>query len=212
MKKYGTSLLFICFLLINIHASNAETKFTIDQSTRVDINRIEKYLNELTTLDSRFIQFSQDGIVEGRILLSRPYAMRIEYDPPTPVLMVAKGPTLMYHDKDLLQTSYLPVNETPIFFLLQERINLFQNIVITNFERGPASLRITLQKSQAPNVGSVTLTFEDLPLRLVKWKIKDIQGNKIDVALQEPKFGNIIDKQLFSLVDPAANINIEGSD
>ena len=53
MKKYATSLLFICFLAISSHSSNAESKFTIDKSTRSDLNRIEKYLNELTTLDSQ---------------------------------------------------------------------------------------------------------------------------------------------------------------
>ncbi len=212
MRKYGTSLLFICFLIINIHTSKAETKFTIDEATRSDLNRIETYLNKLTTLDSRFIQFSREGVVEGRILLSRPNAMRIEYDPPTPVLMVAKGSTLMYHDKDLLQTSYLPVSETPIFFLLKEKINLSQEIIITNFEHGPASMRITLQKTAAPNIGSVTLTFEDEPLRLAKWQIRDLQGNKIDIALQSSKFGIAIDKELFSLIDPTPNITIEGSD
>ena len=212
MKKYATSLLFICFLAISSHSSNAESKFTVDKSTRSDLNRIEKYLNELTTLDSRFIQFSQQGVVEGRIRLSRPNAVRIEYDPPTPVFMVARGSTLMYHDKDLLQTSYVPVSETPIFFLLEEKIKLSQKIIVTNFERGPASMRITLQKAKFPNMGSVTLTFEDAPLRLAKWQIQDIQGNKVEIALQGPKFGVLLDKELFSLIDPAPNINIDGSD
>ena len=57
--------------------------------------------------------------------------------------------------------------------------------------------------ADAPEAGSVTLVFEDAPLRLIKWQVKDAQGNDVDVALLEPKFGVEVDDDLFSLIDPA---------
>ncbi len=203
VRRSATWLLAGVILVAGTAASNAQPAPILDKAAQEDIARIERYLNELTTLDSRFVQFSGQGIAEGRIILSRPGEMRIEYEPPVPVLMVAKGFLLMYHDRDLGQTSYLPVSETPASFLLKDVIRLSGDVDITGFERGPASIRITVLQTETPDAGSVTLTFEDAPLRLVKWQVKDAQGNEVDVALLEPKFGVEVDSDLFKLLDPA---------
>ena len=183
--------------------ASAQTGLVLDAAAKADIARIEQYLNALTTIDSRFVQFSAQGIAEGRIVLARPDSLRIEYEPPVPVLMVASGFLLMYHDRELVQTSYLPVSETPAAFLLEDEIRLTGDVDITRFERGPGSIRVTVVDAEEPDAGSVTLTFEDTPLRLVKWQVLDAQGNEVDVALLEPKFGVEVDNSLFSLVDPA---------
>jgi len=196
------SLLATATLFAGIVQASAQPAPVLDEAALADVARIETYLNELTTLDSRFVQFSAQGIAEGRIILSRPGDMRIEYEPPVPLLMVASGFLLMYHDRDLFQTSYLPVSETPASFLLEEKIELSGDVTITGFERGPASLRLTIIETEAADAGSVTLTFEDSPLRLVKWQVTDAQGNEVDVALLEPKFGIEVDEDLFSLIDP----------
>jgi outer membrane lipoprotein-sorting protein len=196
-------LLAVTILFAGVWQASAQSAPILDEAAKADVARLERYLNELTTLDSRFVQFSAQGIAEGRIVLSRPGDMRIEYEPPVPVLMVASGFLLMYHDRDLIQTSYLPVGETPASFLLDEEIQLSDDVTITGFERGPASIRVTIIETEAEDAGSVTLTFEDAPLRLVKWQVTDAQGNEVDVALLEPKFGVEVDEDLFSLVDPA---------
>ncbi len=203
-------LLAMTILVTGATLANAQPAAILDEAAKGDIARIERYLNELTTLDSRFVQFSAQGIAEGRIVLSRPGNMRIEYEDPVPVLLVASGYLLMYHDRDLIQTTYLPVSETPAGLLLDEKIQLSGDVTITGFERGPASLRLTIIETEAPDSGSVTLAFEDAPLRLIKWQVKDAQGNDVDVALLEPTYGVEVDGDLFSLVDPALNYTVEG--
>jgi outer membrane lipoprotein-sorting protein len=203
-------LLATVILVAGATLANAQPAAVLDDAAKADIARIERYLNELTTLDSRFVQFSAQGIAEGRFVLSRPGNMRIEYEDPVPVLMVASGYLLMYHDRDLIQTTYLPVSETPAGLLLDEQIQLSGDVTITGFERGPATLRLTVIETETPDAGSVTLAFEDAPLRLIKWQVKDAQGNDVDVALQEPTFGVEVDGGLFSLVDPALEYTDEG--
>jgi outer membrane lipoprotein-sorting protein len=203
-------LLATVILVAGATLADAQPAAVLDDAAKADIARIERYLNELTTLDSRFVQFSAQGIAEGRFVLSRPGNMRIEYEDPVPVLMVASGYLLMYHDRDLIQTTYLPVSETPAGLLLDEQIQLSGDVTITGFERGPATLRLTVIETEAPDAGSVTLAFEDAPLRLIKWQVKDAQGNDVDVALQEPTFGVEVDGGLFSLVDPALEYTDEG--
>lgn len=167
-----------------------------------DVARIEDYLNAITTMDSRFIQVAAAGLAEGRIRLSRPRDMRIEYDPPVPILMVASGRLLMYHDSDLKQTSFLPVNQTPAAFFLRDEINLGDGLEITGFEADASTLRLSLVESANPDSGSITLVFEDAPLRLVKWQVVDPQGTAVEVVLLDPSFGAEIDNDLFDLIDP----------
>lgn len=205
-----TWLLAATFLIIGAAAASAQSAADLDDAAKADIARIERYLNELTTLDSRFVQFSAQGIAEGRIVMSRPGNMRIEYEDPVPVLLVASGYLLMYHDRELIQTTYLPSSETPVGLLLDENIQLSGDITITEFERGPASIRLTVIETDEPDSGWVTLAFEDAPLRLIKWQVQDAQGNNVDVALLEPTFGGEVDGDLFSLVDPALGYTDEG--
>lgn len=167
-----------------------------------DIARIEDYLNAITTMDSRFIQIAASGLAEGRIRLSRPRDMRIEYDPPVPILMVASGRLLMYHDSALKQTSFLPVNQTPAAFFLRDDIDIDAGLAITDFAAVANTLRLSLVESANPDTGSITLVFEDNPLRLVKWQVVDPQGTAVEVVLLDPSFGGPLDNDLFDLIDP----------
>ena len=185
----------------------------LDAAARADLARIETYLNELTTIDSKFVQLSEDGFVEGRIRLARPGDMRIDYENPVPVEIVASGLIVMYHDRELGQTSFLPVSETPAYFLLRDRIDLSDGVTVTKFEREAATLRVTLVENDNPDSGEITLVFTDKPLFLVKWRVIDATGNVVDVALVNPRFGVTFDNKddLFSTLDPAFGKRLKNS-
>ncbi len=193
-------------------AADADTTAaTLSEADRADIARIETYLNDLTTMESRFLQFSEQGMAQGRIFLNRPSHLRIEYAPPTPVLMIASDIILMFHDTELKQTTFLPVSKTPAGFLLEENIKLSGDLTITDFERKAQAFRVTLTQTDAPDSGTVTLMFEDKPLRLAKWRVVDAQGTRVEVALLEPRFGVTFKNagELFSTVDPNTAISVE---
>jgi len=176
----------------------------LTDADRTDLARIESHLNKLTTMESRFLQFSDEGVAEGRIYLDRPEHLRIEYAPPVPILMVASDLILMFYDTELKQTTFLPVSETPAGFLLDDNIRLSGDLTVTEFTRGAHSFRLTLVETNAPDSGSISLTFEDKPLRLVKWRVIDAQGAVVEVALLDPRFGVKFDNpgELFSTIDP----------
>lgn len=187
------------------------TPASLTKADQADIARIETYLNSLTTMESRFLQFSEQGVAEGRIFLDRPQHLRIEYSPPTPVLMVASDIILMFHDTELQQTTFLPVSETPAGFLLDDKIVLGGDLTVTEFERGANTYRVTVVETDSPASGSVSLTFEDKPLRLAKWRVIDAQGTRVEVALMEPRFGVTFKNpgELFSTVDPNTVISVD---
>ena len=77
---------------------------------RDDLARIEAYLNGMRTLKARFLQEAPDGATsEGLAWMQRPGRMRFQYDPPSPLLLVAGHGLFVYYDRELRQTTNIPL-------------------------------------------------------------------------------------------------------
>ena len=171
-----------------------------DQSAAV--RRAVRYLNGMTTLKARFIQVSSNGTyAEGQMIIQRPGRLRFDYDPPHPVLIIANGLSLLFYDRDLKQASFLPLWETPLWFLIREEVTLTEDVVVTGVEQAFGTLRITLEDREIADAGSVTLVFSDRPLDLKKWEIVDAQGIMIQVSLVNPRYGMEVDQEAFDYSD-----------
>lgn len=170
----------------------------LTQQDREDLARVERYLTDIRTLRSRFLQVSSTGAaVEGDLFINRPGKLRFEYDPPFPILLLADGLVLLHYDKELKEETYLPLWETPLWFLLRDEVELDDSVRVAEIERGPASLRITVEENADDTRGRVTLVFEDSPLLLKKWIITDPQGITTEIALLGPRIGIAIDEEVF---------------
>lgn len=168
-----------------------------------DVQRVQDYLNGIRTLQSRFEQVSGDGgIASGTIYLERPGHMRIVYDPPVPILLVADQGKIWYYDKSLDQISWVDVEDTPAWFLLQNNLRLGGDITVTKFERDPGALRLTLVETKKPDLGQATLVLSDHPLELRKWQVVDAQGKVVNVTLDDPHYGVTLNPSLFYWTDP----------
>ncbi len=182
-------------------AARAETgaqSVTLTEQDRADLARIERYLTDIRTLHSRFLQVSSVGMpVEGDLYLNRPGKMRFEYDPPYPAMLMADGLVLLYYDKELKEETYLPLWETPLWFLLRDEVVLDDSVRVVGLERGPAVLRVTVEQNEETPQGRVTLVFADQPLTLKKWIVTDAQGVTTEVALIAPRVGVEIDEDIF---------------
>ncbi len=171
-----------------------------DQSAAV--RRAVRYLNDLSTLKARFIQISSNGAyAEGDVIIQRPGKMRFEYDPPHPVLIIANGLSLLFYDRELKQASFLPLWETPLWFLIRKEVTLSEDTVVSAVEQSPGALRITIADKEVSEAGSVTLVFSDRPLDLKKWEITDAQGMLTKVSLINPRYGIEVDPLAFDYSD-----------
>ncbi|MCZ6609637.1 MAG: outer membrane lipoprotein carrier protein LolA [Alphaproteobacteria bacterium] len=172
--------------------------------TRADITaRIERYLNSITTLRARFLQISPAGdIARGTVLMSRPGKMRIDYDPPVPVLIVTEGSWLMLYDKELEASSYTSLNDSLAGFLVRPRIQLGGDVMVRDLDRGKGVIRVTMVRRDAPESGALTLVFGEKPLSLRQWTIVDGRGGETRVALENPQFNGKIDAKEFEFTPP----------
>lgn len=171
---------------------------------RAEITRIETYLNGIATLEARFLQATSTGEVsEGRLFIHRPGRLRIAYDPPVPVLIVANRGWLTYYDKQLEQVSHVLLDSTPAGLLVSEKISLFsKDLIITDFAHESEALRLTLVRASDPLEGSLTLVLADKPMELKKWLVTDAQGVTTTVSLLATRFGVTLDPKLFEFEDP----------
>ena len=171
-----------------------------------DLMGIEKYLDGLKTMKARFLQMSSDGdYSEGMIYLSRPGRIRIEYDPPSPILIIADGSNLIYIDKEINQATAVFLSLTPADLILREKLSFSsEGVLLTGFHHSPGVIRISLVKADDPLDGQLTLVFSDMPLELRKWTVDDAQGVKTTVSLLGPRFAVRIDKSLFDYEMPSA--------
>ncbi|MDA0675207.1 MAG: outer membrane lipoprotein carrier protein LolA [Proteobacteria bacterium] len=175
----------------------------LNPADKEGVQRIEAYLEQLTTMEARFIQISSNGgYAEGTLYLDRPGRMRINYDPPTPIEIYALRGTLTYFDSKLKQVSYVSVDQTPAGLLLSKNVELQKDAVITGFERGAGTIRVTLVRRSEPGAGSLSLIFADKPLILRKWVVDDAQGVQTGVTLIDTRFGVTLKPDLFEFRDP----------
>ena len=166
------------------------------------VQRAVRYLNDITTLRARFVQISSNGTyAEGEVIIERPGRLRFDYDPPNPVLLIADGLSLLFYDRELKQASFLPLWETPLWFLIREKVQLSDDVQIAAVERGQGVLKLTLRDKESADAGSMTLIFGDAPLSLRKWELMDAQGISTQVSLINPEFGVPIDAAAFDYDD-----------
>jgi len=173
---------------------------------QADIERIQYYLNNIHTLASRFDQVADDGgIAAGTIYLQRPGHMRIEYDQPSRIVMVATRGEIFYYDGKLDQVSWVDIDQTPAWFLLQNDIRLGGDIQVLGLQRDPGVLKLTLTETKRAARGRVTLVLSDQPLELRQWSVVDAQNKTVTVTLADPHYGAVIDQQKFAWSDPREN-------
>jgi len=198
------ALCAICLSLAAVAADGATPPPQLSAADRADVARVEDYLNSIHTVAARFLQTTSDGnVAQGSFYLERPGKMRVQYDPPDPLFMVASGIYLSVYDPELKQTSNLPIESTPAYFLLKDKIGFDKDVTVSKVERGNDTLRLSVHETGHPDQGRLILVFSDKPLQLKKWTVYDRDGKQIDVSLLDTQFDGKLDPNLFKFVDPS---------
>jgi outer membrane lipoprotein-sorting protein len=176
----------------------------LSTAAKATLNRVETYLESVRTFQSRFIQVSDNGgIAEGRIYMQRPGKMRIEYKPPVPLILVATGKILIMYDRQLDQTTHLPLSASPASWLLGERLSIRDKVEITNVRTAGGRIYISLNEKGKAAKGSLSLVFLDDPLRLREWIVVDAQRRRTKIVLVDAQEGMKLDPRLFLFERPA---------
>jgi outer membrane lipoprotein-sorting protein len=170
-----------------------------DEETAL-LEKASAYLNGIDTLQARFLQVdARGGVAEGDLYIDRPGKMRLEYDPPTPVLIVADGFYVIYVDLELDEPSYLDIDDTPAGFLLDPEWSFTDaSVDVRNIRQEPGVIEITAADANDPTAGELTFVFSEGPFQLRQWRVKDAQSQEVTVTLYETQTGVDFDSDLFT--------------
>jgi outer membrane lipoprotein-sorting protein len=172
--------------------------FAIDEKL---LKQIENYLNEFDSVSSEFIQSSSIGSQEiGKILISKPGKLRIEYKKENKLLIIADGKWLHHFDTDLNEIQSIIIEKSPAWILLKKNINLKNDFNIKKLEKKSGKITLTLVDKNFENIEKVKLVFSSSPIGLKKWIVTDYQEVETTVALLNIKKIKKFNPKTFKLI------------
>jgi outer membrane lipoprotein-sorting protein len=179
--------------------NNPATTTTFDANQRALIDRVNLYLMSVQTLTGDFVQVGPDGRrAEGKIFLQKPGRIRFEYNPPSPIELVADGNSLVVRDRLLATQDLYPLSQTPLRFLLADRIDLLRETNVTSITTDDTFISLQIEeKHTLGGTHKVLLMFSVKDTQLKQWTVTDPQGYDTTVALYNLDLGKKLDPAMF---------------
>ncbi|MFT4095471.1 MAG: outer-membrane lipoprotein carrier protein LolA [Rhodoblastus sp.] len=155
----------------------------IDRDTAID--RANAYLNSAANLVADFVQIGADGRrSEGRLYVRRPGRMRFEYAQPATLEIVADGTSVAIRDRKLATQDMYFISQTPLKFLLKERIDLRRDVKVLGVAENKSGLVISIEdKATFGGTSLIKLIFDPKTFALKQWQVTDPQGYETLVSL-----------------------------
>ena len=119
-----------------------------NSAQRAQIDKVSAYLSSVQQLVGNFVQVGPDGSrVRGEFYIQKPGKVRFEYDPPSPIEIVADGQSVMVRDRKLATQDLYPLSQTPLRFLLSERIDLMRETNVIGVRADEMFVTIIIERS-----------------------------------------------------------------
>lgn len=165
------------------------------------VEELNGYFNGITTLVGDFIQFGGDGRrYEGTLYLQKPGRVRFEYKPPATLEVIADGQSVAVRDRRLATQDLYAIGQTPLKFLLKERVDLGRDMKVLNVVNKPDAIRVTVEdRATFGGTSRITLTYDPRENALKQWVVVDPQGFETTVALYNLNTRKRPDPKLFTI-------------
>ncbi len=174
---------------------------TFDANQKAQAAKVSAYLSSLQTLVGNFVQVGPDGSkTKGDFYIQKPGKVRFEYDPPTPIEIIADGSSLAVRDRNLATQDIYPLSQTPLRFLLSDRIDLMKDTNVVNVTADDVFISITIEEKQAlVGTSRLMLMVGAKDGQLKQWTVTDPQGYDTTVAVYNLDTTRKIDPSLFKI-------------
>ena len=183
-----------------LSASTEATDFDIAQLAAIE--QVSAYLSGISTLSGDFVQTAPDGnVTEGRFFIEKPGRMRFEYAPPAQLQVISDGLWVAVQDKKLKTTEKYPLVTTPLKMILSEDVNLMRDTKILAVYPETELVTVSIEERVGEAPGTLTLMFDPVENRLMRWTVTDVQGLDTTVALENTVAGEPIDPMMFKIIE-----------
>ncbi len=183
-------IVFLCLLLCSFNKISS-------------IEKITNYLSNVKSFSSEFTQINANGDVNsGVIYIEKPGKLRIEYKDPNPNLIISDNRKLAHINKKVPYINIYKISELPIKMLISEDF-LIEDYEILDYQNSNSIIEIELGEKKKKGKESLRIIFEEKPLILKKWIIKDQSGLKTEIFLKNLSLNIDINQKIFQIIDPS---------
>jgi outer membrane lipoprotein-sorting protein len=185
--------------LRNLLGGNATSNF--DANQRALAGKVSAYLSGLQNVSGNFVQVGPDGSrTTGDFYIQKPGKVRFEYDAPSPIAIVADGSSLVVRDRRLATQDVYPLSQTPLRFLLSDRIDLMRDTSLVGVSADDMYISVTIEEKQ-PLVGTsrLMLMIGAKDNQLKQWTVTDPQGYDTTIAVYNLDTSKKLDPGMFKI-------------
>jgi len=174
---------FFPFSFLDKGSSSQTTAF--DSKQRALLDRISLYLSSVQTMVGNFVQVGPDGgRTEGTFYIQKPGKVRFQYNPPTPIDIIADGSSVVVRDRNLATQDLYPLSQTPLRYLLADHIDLLRDTDVVSVSTDDTFATVVIQERQlVVGTSRLMIMFDAKDLALKQWTVTDPQGLDTTVAV-----------------------------
>jgi outer membrane lipoprotein-sorting protein len=179
--------------------SGSTTAFDARQRTLAD--RVSTYLSNVRQLSGDFVQVGPDGSKSrGEFYLQKPGRVRFDYNPPSPIELIADGQSVVVRDRKLATQDLYPLSQTPLRFLLADRIDLLRDTNLTGVYADDVFVTVVIEERQIiAGTHRLMIMFGAQDFQLRQWTVTDPQGLDTTVAVYNLDSRRAPDPSLFRI-------------
>jgi outer membrane lipoprotein-sorting protein len=172
-----------------------------DPAQRALVEKANGYLTAVRTLIGDFVQVAANGNrSEGKFYLQKPGRIRFEYSPPSVIELVADGQSVVVRDTRLATQDLYPLSQTPLRFLLADRIDLLKDTNVIAVYSDDLFVTVVIEEKQViAGTHRLMLMFGAKDFQLKQWTVTDPQGYDTTVAIYNLDTTQKLDPGLFRI-------------
>jgi outer membrane lipoprotein-sorting protein len=174
---------------------------TFDAKQRAQVDKVSSYLSSVQQLTGTFVQVGPDGSrTKGEFYIQKPGKVRFEYEPPSRIEIVADGQSVIVRDRKLATQDLYPLSQTPLRFLLSERIDLLKETNVVSVKADDVFVTVTIEEKQALiGTSRLMMMVGTKDNQLKQWTVTDPQGYDTTVAVSNLDTSKRPDPGLFKI-------------
>jgi outer membrane lipoprotein-sorting protein len=156
-----------------------------DAKQRALLDKVSGYLSSVQTMVGNFVQIGPDGgRTEGTFYIQKPGKVRFEYNPPSPIELVADGSSVVIRDRNLATQDLYPLSQTPLRYLLADHIDLVRDTDVVSVSADDTFVTVVIEEKQlVVGTSRLMMMFDAKDLQLKQWTVTDPQGLDTTVAV-----------------------------
>jgi outer membrane lipoprotein-sorting protein len=176
---------FFPFSFLDKGSPAPQTTTAFDAKQRAILDRISLYLSSMQSMVGNFVQIGPDGgRTQGTFYIQKPGKVRFEYNPPTPIDIIADGSSVVVRDRNLATQDLYPLSQTPLRYLLADRIDVLRDTDVISVTADDTFVTVVIEEKQlVVGTSRLMIMFDAKDLALKQWTVTDPQGLDTTVAV-----------------------------